>query len=294
MEYMFLDKNKIIKIALREIDPNIRRSALTYLDTRFCSGPRMIYHYQMLYVYEGRGIFIIDGNEYPAKKGDLFFWGPGQIHQIISDVSNPMALIGAQFDFTNNHRNLKYRMDTILPEDFIPDRISQIVEFTDFQGFDNYTKIHNISKVEEMLLDIVKEYKMQKLYCDERMNGIMKAFLILLARQTSSDKIIPIKNGKLTDDIIQYIHNNLDKKITNKNIAEVFHFHPNYINKLMVGNTGISLHQYLINVRINKAIELINESNMSISKIADKVGYSSIHYFSKIFKNKTGISPTKF
>jgi len=96
----------------------------------------------------------------------------------------------------------------------------------------------------------------------------------------------------ITDKVIEYIHQNYNMELTNRKIADAFNFHPNYINRLMVINTGMSLHKYIINTRINKAMELIYNSDMTISEIAYSVGFKDIHYFSSLFKRKMGCSPS--
>ncbi len=59
-------------------------------------------------------------------------------------------------------------------------------------------------------------------------------------------------------------------------------------------HTGTSPQQYLINVRINKAKELLVSSTYNISKIAEIVGYYNPLYFSRVFKKHTGCSPSEY
>ncbi|MDD5603266.1 MAG: AraC family transcriptional regulator [Eubacteriales bacterium] len=95
-------------------------------------------------------------------------------------------------------------------------------------------------------------------------------------------------------DIIAAAPNNYEREITNKMIGRLFSFHPNYINKLMVHNTGKSLHKYILYHRISKAIVLIQSTDKSISEIAYKVGFNDSIHFSKQFKKVTGNKPMHF
>jgi len=58
--------------------------------------------------------------------------------------------------------------------------------------------------------------------------------------------------------------------------------------------TGLAPNQYLIQVRLNKARELLKNSTRSIQKISDQLGFSSVYYFSRLFKKKLGESPLQY
>lgn len=58
--------------------------------------------------------------------------------------------------------------------------------------------------------------------------------------------------------------------------------------------TGFSPLQYQLNIRINKAKAILSESDLTVGEIADQLGFSSVYYFSRLFRNKTGLSPTGY
>jgi transcriptional regulator GlxA family with amidase domain len=57
---------------------------------------------------------------------------------------------------------------------------------------------------------------------------------------------------------------------------------------------GMAPSDYVINLRINVACDLLKSSDMSIKEIAASVGYDNAHFFSKLFKKKTGVSPKAY
>ncbi|MBR2181136.1 MAG: helix-turn-helix transcriptional regulator [Oscillospiraceae bacterium] len=71
-------------------------------------------------------------------------------------------------------------------------------------------------------------------------------------------------------------------------------FSKSHLKALFKKNTGYSIMDYYTHLKLERAKILINEGNLSISDIAELLGYSSIHYFSRVFKAKTGITPTEF
>lgn len=93
---------------------------------------------------------------------------------------------------------------------------------------------------------------------------------------------------------VNYIHNNYDKKITLKKLAEEVYLNPSYLSVLFKKETGENFIDYLTNYRIEKAKELLGRINLKIYQIANKVGYNNRKYFTEIFKKKTGITPNKY
>ena len=238
--------NKITYIDLKNINPHVRISRINFLNSEFSTGYRMIYHHQMLYIYGGCGEIEVEGVCYKASKGDLFYWGPAQKHKIMSDAKKPLVILGVQFDFTRNHEDKSYLLEFTSAEHFDYGEIHEMIRFHDFEGFKPYTKVYNCSEAEKQLLEIANECKTQKRFYSERMSAIFKAFLIMIVRQTLAEPLREEEHQNLVDKVIQYIHEHYEKPLTNQEIAHIYNFHPNYINKLMVIYTGLSLHQYIL------------------------------------------------
>ena len=109
-----------------------------------------------------------------------------------------------------------------------------------------------------------------------------------------------IKKGKNTGNIsriINYIKDNYsDSDLSLQHVADEFHVSASYLSRIINQKIGISFIEYLTEIRLNKAIELLSADNddVYIYKIAKSVGYNSQHYFSRIFKSKTGFSPLEY
>jgi YesN/AraC family two-component response regulator len=95
--------------------------------------------------------------------------------------------------------------------------------------------------------------------------------------------------------IDKYIRDYYAGHITNQTLSKRFGFVPSYISKLFREYKGISPGEYLTQVRIAKAIELISHSNdVNVYDIAREVGFSDPSYFSRLFKQQTGMLPTEY
>lgn len=259
-------------IKLAEVSPLVLRSARNELEPGFSSGVRVIQHYQLQYILSGNGFMEIAHQKYEVSKGMLCFWGPGVKHVILSSRKQPLVILGVQFHLT---------------------RTKKPVVFEDFEGFPPRFSVHSPASVENMLFEIIQEFTSQRLYWEETASALCKALLLLVARQIRINDRFPSTSWKVTEEILSYIHDSYHLPLNNQTIAAHFHFHPAYVNRLVSQATGLSLHQYVINVRINRAVELLHSTSMNIGEIAAAVGYQNIHYFSRLFKRKMGIPPSK-
>ena len=93
---------------------------------------------------------------------------------------------------------------------------------------------------------------------------------------------------------IEFIDNNLDKRLTLDQVSGKVYLSDYYFSKLFKRETGLSFSVYLNARKIQKAMILLKESDKSINEISDELGFTRLSYFSQTFKKYTGYAPTKF
>lgn len=98
----------------------------------------------------------------------------------------------------------------------------------------------------------------------------------------------------LTRDIQSYLQQNIDMPIRLENLAEQFSYSCSSIRRIFKEDTGLSIMEYLTELRIRKAKDLLKNDTLSIEAVAATVGYSNIYYFSNAFKVRTGKSPSQY
>lgn len=285
-----LEKNATV-IDFKEISPNVRYVNLLQCPPAFHEGPRMIYDHQFIYVHKGKGVIEIDGSSYRAVPGDLFFYGPAVAHSLSADEKEPFLLSGIHFDFTGKFADRQFPIGPFGISVFSYELVTEQVQFRDFSGFPAQINLFSDDRVAGLIIEMVREFDEGSIFSGSCINGLFSAWLSMVARHTALRGTgIKLKNDVI-DQVIRHIHDHYNENLTNKDIGERFHFNPNYLNELMVARTGVSLRQYLIDIRMKKALNLIINTGLSISDIARAIGYNDIHYFSRIFKKKTGFSP---
>lgn len=94
--------------------------------------------------------------------------------------------------------------------------------------------------------------------------------------------------------ILSYLNAYYSQDISLKKISEEFHLNPSYISQLIKGETGLTYTQYVTELRIGKAKELLKTTRMSLTEISDAVGFNDYFYFIKKFKKVVGVTPGKF
>lgn len=103
-----------------------------------------------------------------------------------------------------------------------------------------------------------------------------------------------IASNSISELITEYMKSNLYSNLSLKELCSHFMMGKTQFCKIFQENIGRSPMDYYAELRINEAKKLLRERNDSVAQIADKLGYSSIHTFSRAFKKAVGFSPTAY
>lgn len=94
--------------------------------------------------------------------------------------------------------------------------------------------------------------------------------------------------------VLQYVHMNYAKPLSFQQICEDYSISPSYLSQLFKKELGINFMNYLYNLRLNYAKELLENTNMRVQEISEKVGFDYYYNFSKLFKREVGITPKQY
>ena len=101
-------------------------------------------------------------------------------------------------------------------------------------------------------------------------------------------------NSHLIKRIQQYVNTHYAQPINNAMIAGEFGYSPNYIGRLFRDATGMNLNDYIKDVRVGRARDLLLHTSMRIADIARETGFTDAQYFSVVFRQKTGCTPSEY
>jgi|WetSurMetagenome_2_1015567.scaffolds.fasta_scaffold211258_2 AraC-like DNA-binding protein len=235
---------------------------------------RRITAYQILYITKGKGIFEseITGTR-RINAGDIFILFPGIWHRFKPDYETGWHEYWVEF---NGDLIKQFILKSILkPENpVITIGIQENI-------VNNYIQIITLLKEEKPGFQYVASG-----YTFQILGQIMalKKYHPFLGRAIENQ----IRKAKVM------ILENLQIKISQKEIAQRIDLGYSLYRKKFKEYTGISPAQYQIQLKINRAKDLLITSNLSIKELAYKLGFETAEYFSRIFKQKTGFAPVEF
>lgn len=102
------------------------------------------------------------------------------------------------------------------------------------------------------------------------------------------------KTPDMIKEIKMFIEENSGEEISRNDLAAKVFLHPDYLSRIFKEQMGLSLSDFIIQVRIDKAKVLLQKTDDRISDISAKVGYQNTAYFTKLFKRATGMTPKEF
>ncbi|WP_394925914.1 response regulator [uncultured Robinsoniella sp.] len=101
-------------------------------------------------------------------------------------------------------------------------------------------------------------------------------------------------SNEYVETVISYIKSHLNENLSIQSLAEMIHLSPNYLGKVFYQKTGSFLNNYITGCRMNKACELLRSTDLPVNTIGIMIGISNPHYFSKLFRDTVGCSPSKY
>jgi AraC-like DNA-binding protein len=118
--------------------------------------------------------------------------------------------------------------------------------------------------------------------------------LSMIAKNSYDMEVLNITQQSLVKTCEMYIADNHKSNISLKNVAEYVHLNASYLSMLFKKLKGITISDYIVNIRMEKAKQLLTSTNISISEVGKRVGYNDQFYFTKVFKKFVGETPTRY
>ena len=220
-------------------------------------------HCGMLYTIEGSEIYHFEDKTIKAIPDSILF--------IPSGAKYTIELEG--------ERSVVVDVDFEVPED------------ADFKPF--ILKITKNNEIKNLFSDIEKAWKRKKPGFNASCKAIFYKIIYMLICQESytlnSQGYMKIK------DAVEYLHRHyLEKDFRLSSLSEMSDMSPKYFETLFSHEFKMTPKEYVISMKLSLARELLANEKATVTEVALSLGYSDIYYFSKLFKAKTGISPSEY
>lgn len=247
------------------------------------------YDCRMLYVIEGYGILHTEYGDYELKENTFAYYPSGVKYFPQSLSDEKMRFITVNFDFNDIHENIT---ETLIPVSI--DKFSVVKEFPSYYSIDDeqFSKpfiIKNAMFLKNNLMKMYENFYSGSQYSKDISSAILKLCILdILSYRTN--KI----SNPLVEEIKDYVLANFNTIDSNAKIAQKFQYHEYYLNNLFKKYTGSTIHKFIIDTRIKNAEELLTSSSLSISEIAANCGFINSDHFSRLFKQRNGMSPLQY
>lgn len=227
--------------------------------------PFLNHYYRLYLVVKGTGVWKIGGNTLPLEPGAVFFTRPYQSYRLTGTENFTYLYIS--FDGPSAPDILKsYRID---PDPHIYRNFSQLTAFW----------MESIRRFTQQTANAVTE----------------SVFMYTLSYLASADSRETGPNADKFQLILDYLHNHFQNPdLSLKSVASLFFYNEKYFSSLFKQKMQVNFSQYLNDLRIRYAIGQMEAGVSSISQLAAQCGFSDPLYFTKVFKNCTGSTPTAY
>lgn len=103
-----------------------------------------------------------------------------------------------------------------------------------------------------------------------------------------------VKLSELTRKTLEYLHNHYDERHDMSDVCNAISYSVAHLSRVFKKETGKSVMQYALDLKIEKAKALLTENELSLTEIATRLGYDDYNYFTHAFKNRVGVSPLNY
>lgn len=220
------------------------------------------------YVYSGTGTLQVEQNEYHPSEGDIYILTEKSKHAYYPDKNNP---------WTKIYINLRGTA------------VASIVQAFGLHKKVVYQNCQELKFIFEEIFEVVKkDIPVEQVM--EQCGMLVMKLLIRLCQHESREQDVPDE----VQTVKRFIDNNYRKNLTMDEIAATVYRSNDYVKKQFKQYYGVTPYAYYLDVKITHAKYLLQRTNLPIKQIADRLGYKSDRYFSKRFREITGVTATQF
>ncbi len=232
---------------------------------------RVLDEYQLNYITEGAGIMQTSSGEFPVEAGALLYIQPGTKHRY-----KPHQGTG----WTENYVGFNGKLAAHFMNQAFKDLDSPVIQIGhQVEILDAFQKIN----------DLVVE---QKPSYHQVASGLILKIMGYLCGHQKSQNIGNAEVDQLVNKAKAFLWENVNQQVDFQLFCKECNISYSYFRKAFKLYTGLAPHQYFLDLKIMRAKELVVATDKSMKAITYELGFDSVHYFSRLFKQKAGIAPT--
>ena len=226
---------------------------------------------KLTYVDQGLIHSVADGIDMVLQRGELVIYGPGQWHMQYADMDQAPRFITVTFQTSNVDLSSLINRKFTLPQDLT-----------------------------SLLQKCLQEQERMGLLSPDLITVSMELMLLLLMEhqatpaQTLKTPYALHSENEIIRRAQQYVSTHIRQKLSVPLVARMVDVSPSYLTALFHKHLEISPGEYIRRVKLQESKHLIREGKLNFTEIAAALNYSTVHHFSRQFKEKFGITPTDY
>ena len=226
---------------------------------------------ELTYVDQGTLHSVADGTDLLLEQGDIVIYAPNQWHMQYADMDVAPRYVTISFDLGGGDLSPLYGH-----------------------------KLHPDQSAITLLQAMLKEQELMDNYSPDMIISQLTQLLLRLLRQSDSapQKLKASNSLHAENEIIrkaqQYISSNIRDKLSVPLVARMVDISPSYMTALFHKHLQISPGEYIRRIKLQESKQMIRENALNFTEIAAALQYSTVHHFSRQFKDKFGITPSEY
>jgi len=266
--------------------------------TRWKVRERTIEDHELVLIADGEGSLRIGDQSHALKKGTLLYLHYDQWHSIEAKPGSTMNFYSVHFSWmlaTHAHENWQFHKDInyFLKSEKPAGRSWSFTEEPGLLPFPSTMELFNFERIEDIFIKLNRTYHEKEvgygmklaILCQELVHEACREYYFPQDRKINITRL---------NKALEFIETNYMKTIRIEELSACVNLNESNLIKVFKFNLGRTPIEYINQLRINKAKELLLHTNKSIKEIAWETGFKDEFYFSRVFKKMEGKSPRFF
>ena len=245
--------------------------------------------WELCFCIRGEVLYMQDGREFLLQAGQILFAAPGVMHA--SRITDPeTASFYIAFTCTDTYIQILQQrvMQVTYTQERLLDRLIEELHSA-FELKNDRLRIYNFVPDQNSLLGAEQ---MICCYMEQLLINILRELTMQDNRAVTGEKFAEAM--ELVNNINRYIDEHLSEPITVERLCEVFHYGRTKIFDVYKKVAGMGINAYITRQRLDRARQLLERGDTTITKIAEQVGFSTPQYFTSKFSAAYGCTPSQY
>jgi len=279
--------------SLAELMPTVNFASRATTPADWNWGMRVIPDSQFFYVVTGYAELSIGGETLSIRSGECAYFGPECPHELYAAGGTDYYSIHFHWRHESPepvHPGLSIRYAGREELGRKPNNPAPVISPYGAAAMPNRL---TVAGLEPILTKIVREYELEQPGYGAALRGFMIQALTHIFRQLLNVRVSSSATGGKIEPAVEAVRDEPGRNWTVAELAALCGYHPAHFSKLFKDEVGLLPKQYVTGERLKHAKRALLQGE-KIERLSERLGYTSIHYFSDRFKKSTGLTPTEF